>query len=186
MASKILSKIAQLDKKLNKLSEIEEQLNKVVEQEKEEIKAVKEEESRLETDVLKLTYFTVKKKHIMELTRGVAGAFLGVGLGQALGGSVAIAQNLPWINTLGILVFILVIVSVLIYRTDKDQIKGTHWDTVSYVTKQLVFLYTISLLVQLCGLFLFDSFPGWNGTLVKALIVGSYAAMSSAAAFTLI
>ena len=76
--------------------------------------------------------------------------------------------------------------SLLIYKHDKDQIKGKKQVPYDYIFKKLTSLYVISLVVQLLGLILFNNFPGWNETLIKALIIGSYSAMSSAVAFTLI
>lgn len=116
----------------------------------------------------------------------MAGALLGVGLGQAVGGSVVATKGLPWLNTLGILAFILIFVGLIIYRKDKAEIEQENKNVLKHVLRKLTTLYIISVLVQLIGLFLFNNFPGWNEVLVKALIIGSYAAMSSAVAFTLI
>ncbi len=185
MQSKILSKINELDKKLDAVEDIEGHLEKLVEKEDQEIKKIEKEETKIERAVFEVGAFTIKKSQMLELARGVAGAFLGVGLGQVLGGSVKMAETLPWVNTLGILLFIFILVGVLIYKHDKDQITQ-HDSAVFYIFKRLFTLYLIALLVELLGLALFNNFPGWDTTLLKALIIGSYSAMSSAVAFTLI
>lgn len=186
MPDRVLTKVDELDKKLDVVEDIEKHLEKLVAKEDKEIKRVEKEESKIERALLKIGDFTIKRSHLLELARGVAGAFLGVGLGQALGGSVNLAKTLPWHNTLGILLFILIFVGILIYKHDKDQITQKKENSVVYIVRKLTMLYFISLLVQLLGLILFNNFPGFNQILGKALIIGSYSAMSSAVAFTLI
>ncbi|HET9850178.1 MAG TPA: hypothetical protein VFP35_00930 [Candidatus Saccharimonadales bacterium] len=155
-------------------------------QEDKEIEEIEKEEKEIERTLFKLGDFTIKRSHLLELTRGTAGAFLGVGLGQALGGSLKLAKNLPWENVIGILIFIFILVGLLIYKNDKSFIKGNRAEPVEYVLKKITVLYSISLCVEVLGLVLFNDFPGWNTLLVKALLVGSYPAMSSAAAFSII
>lgn len=186
MVDKVLARIKVLDKKLDRVRKIEQHLDKLVDKEESAVEKIEVEERKIERTLVSIGNFTVKRSHLLELARGAAGAFLGVGLGQALGGSVSLAQNLPWINIFGILFFILILVSLLIYRNDKDQIVSDRQNIFGYVSKKLVALYLISLAVQLLGLILFNNFPGWNEILLKALVIGSYSAMSSAVAFTLI
>lgn len=185
MPSKIITKINELDRKLDVVEEIEEHLEKLVEKEDKEIKKVEKEELKIEEKLLKIGKFTITRNHLLELARGVAGAFLGVGLGQAVVNSVKTAAILPWLNTIGILVFILILVGILIYKHDKDDLIG-HKNVYWYLFKKLAVLYMIALMVEIFGLVLFNNFPGWNETLLKALVIGSYSAMSSAVAFTLI
>jgi uncharacterized membrane protein len=186
MSVKLTSKASRLDREIAEVEKMEEHLEKVVDREEKELKEIEGEEEKIEKEILRVGNFALKRSHFLELARGTAGAFLGVGLGQALGGSVKTAQTLPWVNTLGILLFVLLLVGVLINKNDKDSIKKSNHHPIRYVFNKLVVLYCLSLIVQLLGLFLFNNFPGWNIILVKSLIVGSYAAMSSAVAFTLI
>jgi uncharacterized membrane protein len=186
MASKILSRIELMNRKLSKVEKIEEHLDKLVNREERDIDKIEQRETKIEKRLIKVGRLEIKKGHILELIRGMAGAFLGVGLGQAVGGSVSIAQSLPWINTLGILAFILIFVGLIIYRKDKAEIEQEKRSLWSHVIRKLLLLYFISVVVQLFGLVLFNDFPGWNDVLARALIIGSYAAMSSAVAFTLI
>ncbi len=173
-----------IDEKLDRVERIEETLERLVEKEDAEIQKVELEEAHLEKELLTIGSLSIKRSHLLELARGAAGAFLGVGLGQALGNSVELAKHLPWLNIIGILLFIILVTGILIYRNDKDIIKGRNLFT--YVGGKLAYLYAISLFVQLLGLVLFNNFPGVNVILYKALIIGSYTAMSSAVAFTLI
>ncbi len=186
-------KLDQINRKLGALERIEDRLEKVVDREQGELKRIEKEEALLEKDearierrVVAIGNFTVKRSHLLELARGVAGAFLGVGLGQALGGAVTLAERLHWLNIIGILVFVIVVVSVLVYRNDKQMIADNHLNPIRYVVRTVAVLYVTSLSVQLLALGLFNNFPGWNILLVKALIVGSFPAMSSAAAFTIL
>lgn len=186
MKNRVLAKINSIDQKLTRLDRIEDQIEKVVEKEEVELKKVEGEEARIEQSLVKLGNFTIKRSHFLEITRGTAGAFLGVGLGQALGLSVKLAPRLAWINILGILFFVFVVVGALIYRNDKEFIASSKDRTFTYILKKVSLLYSISLVVVFISLILFGDFPGWNSTLVKALLIGSYPSMSSAAAFTLL
>lgn len=186
MVDKVLAKIKVLDEKLDRVKKIEQHLDDLVNKEESAVEKIEAEERKIEAALLTIGNFTVKRSHLLELARGAAGAFLGVGLGQALGGSVHLAETLPWLNIFGILFFIFILVGLLIYRNDRDEIRGSGQEPVKFVVKKLVMLYIISLVVQLIGLILFNNFPGWDETLIKALIIGSYSAMSSAVAFTLI
>jgi hypothetical protein len=187
---KYSAKLDVIDSKLDSLEGIEDKLEHLVSKEEDQIKrlekeegSIEHEERRIEKSLLKLGNFTIRRTHLLELARGVAGAFVGVGLGQALGGSVALAKKLPTANAIGILIFIFIMVGILVYRYDKQYITGNPW---VYLVRKIGLLYVISIVVQIIGLQLFDAFPGWNVILVKALIVGSYPAMSAAVAFTLV
>jgi hypothetical protein len=164
MQKPIAVRLDRIDRRLSSLSNIEEKLERVVKQEDKEIEEIEKEERAIERNLLKLGNFTIKRSHLLELARGTAGAFLGVGLGQALGSNVAL----------------------LIYKNDKGFIQDTRKDPLNYILGKISTLYAISLAVELIGLVLFNNFPGWNTLLVKALLVGSYPAMSSAAAFSII
>lgn len=186
MPSKLLSKISLINQKLSKVEEIEEHLDKLVKKEDQDIQNLKEKEQTVEKRIVKVGIIEIKKSHVLELIRGMAGAFLGVGLGQAVGGSISIAEHLPWVNTVGILAFILIFVGLIIYRKDKSELESQNRNPWTHLLRKLFTLYFIAIFVQLLGLILFNQFPGFNETLAKALIIGSYAAMSSAVAFTLI
>jgi uncharacterized membrane protein len=186
MQKPIAVRLDRIDRRLSSLSNIEEKLERVVKQEDKEIEEIEKEERAIERNLLKLGNFTIKRSHLLELARGTAGAFLGVGLGQALGSNVALAQKLPWPNIFGILFFVFLLVGLLIYKNDKGFIQDTRKDPLNYILGKISTLYAISLAVELIGLVLFNNFPGWNTLLVKALLVGSYPAMSSAAAFSII
>lgn len=84
------------------------------------------------------------------------------------------------------LFFIVLLVGVLIYKNDKAIMAGTRKHPLHYIGERIMLLYAISWTVELIGLILFNNFPGWNGLLVKTLVVGSFPAMSSAAAFSII
>jgi hypothetical protein len=183
-------KLDKINTKLDSLEDIEDKVEQVLSKQEAQIKRIEKEESSIEKEekhieksLVQVGEFTIKKSQVMELSRGVAGAFVGVGLGQALGGGVMLAKKLPMINALGILLFILIMVSVLIYKYDNKYIHG---NAGIYIFKKIMFLYFIAIGVELLGLVLFDAFPGWNRTLVEALIIGSYPAMSASVAFTLV
>lgn len=181
----INTELNRIDNKLSALGRIDKNLQKIVDKEDKEIAKVEKEESFIEKKLVKLGNYTIKRSHIMELARGTAGAFLGVGLGTALGLSETLARKLHWINIIGILLFVFVLVSLLIYKNDKSFIQNTSAGVMKYIGTKVIMLYSISLVVLLSSLVLFNDFPGWNLLLVKALLIGSYPAMAAAAAFSL-
>ena len=174
-----------IDRKLGALSGIDKKLERLVAKEDHELAKVEKEETYIEKKLVKIGNYTLKRSHLMELARGTAGAFLGVGLGTALGLSESLAKRLHWINIIGILMFVFLLVSLLIYKNDKSFILNAKTNLVKYIASKVIILYSISLIVLLAVLILFNEFPGWNLLLVKALLVGSYPAMASAAAFSL-
>lgn len=186
MPETINKKLNRIENKLETLGDIETDVDKLVAREDKELQKIEKEEAAIERNLLKIGSFTVKRSRVLELARGVAGAFLGVGLGQALGISVTLAKKIAWPNAIGLLFFIFLLAGVLIYKNDKTLIAGSQKHPVRYVADRIGVLYGISILVELIGLVLFNNFPGWNSLLVKALVVGSFPAMSSAAAFSII
>ncbi len=186
MSQAVNKKLAHIETELKKLEGIEEDLEKIVNRENKEIKKIEEEEAGIEKAIIRIGRLTFRRSKLMELARGVAGAFLGVGLGQALGISVNLAKRIPWPNAFGLLLFILLLAGILIYKNDKTLIQGSQKHPLRYITDKIAVLYAISLTVELVGLILFNNFPGWNGLLVKSLVVGSFPAMSSAAAFSIL
>jgi hypothetical protein len=186
MTTKTEKQLNRIEHKLGSITGIEEKLEEVVEKEDKELKDIEKEEDDIERNLLKIGKFTVKRSHVLELARGTAGAFLGVGLGQTLGITVNLAGRLHTANVVGILFFVFLLVSLLIYKNDKSFIDDSQIHPVKYITKKITILYVISLTVVFIGLVLFNNFPGWNGLLVKTLFVGSFPAMSSAAAFTIL
>ena len=174
--SEILKKLNKINKKVENIEQVE---RKNIRQ---EIKLENEQE-KIEKAILKLGRFTFKREHFLEIVRGTAGAFLGVGLGMNLLNLKSLATSLPWINVFGILVFILIISSLLIYKNQKDFIKE---EGKKVVFKKLIFLYLIVILVELIALTLFGGIPDEQLVLIKMLIIGSYSAMAGAVSFSIV
>ncbi|MBT4604054.1 hypothetical protein HOC01_00305 [archaeon] len=167
-----LKSIKKLDKKLQ-----EEELQELKKQ-----KEIKQEEKKIEKQLLKVGNFTFKRRHLLELIRGTAGAFLGVGLGKSLLSFETLAQTLPWINIIGILIFILAVSALLIYKNEHDFIKKEGF---IIVPKRLIFLYTIAIVIEVLSLYLFGGLPSDPSELIKWLIIGSYPAMAGAVSFSM-
>ncbi len=180
---KIIRKLTSLEKKVNHIERIERKIeSEQIKVEKQEAE-IKEEEKKIERTLLKIGTFTFKRKHLLEIVRGTAGAFLGVGLGKNLLSFTNLAETLPWWNILGILAFILAISLLLIYKNEKDFIKK---EGVIIVWKRLFLLYLIALVVELFALWLFGGLPSDPVLLTKTLIIGSYTAMAGAVSFTIV
>lgn len=146
-------------------------------------KQILAEEKKIEKVLFKIGNFEFKKKHLLELIKGIAGAFLGVGLGRSILNLESITEKLQWWNIIGILVFIIGISWLLIYKNEKQYVQKHGF---RLVWKKLVFLYVISIVIELLALWLFASLPGDTATLIKVLVIGSYAAMAGAVSFSLI
>jgi uncharacterized membrane protein len=169
-------KLNKLEKEIKHLEATEKNIAK-------EEKKIEKQEEKIEKEIIKLGKLTFQRKHFLELIRGTAGAFLGVGLGMTLMNTKNLAMNLPWTNVFGILFFILIISSLLIYKNEKDFIKK---EGKKVIFKRLFFLYFIALIVELIALWLFGAVPDSLELLIKMLIIGSYSAMAGAVSFSII
>lgn len=144
---------------------------------------IQSQEQKIEKVLFRIWNFEFKNKHLLEIIKGIAGAFLGVGLGQNLLNKEELTRNLPWWNVIGILVFIIGISWILIYKNERDIVRKQGY---SVVWRKLIFLYLIALVIEFLALWLFAALPTDTATLIKILIIGSYAAMAGAVSFSLI
>ncbi len=144
---------------------------------------IAQEEQKIERVLVKVGDFTFKRRHLLEGIRGTAGAFLGVGLGRGLLNMEEIAQALPWWKIIGLLIFILALSTLLLYKNMRKEVESKGWRV---VWVRLVSLYTIAIVVELFALWLFGGMPSSIETLVKILVIGSYAAMAGAVSLLVI
>jgi|SRR3989344_1678528 len=178
----VKNRLNSINAQLKKIEKEEERIEKDEKRVEKKVDALSKEEKNIEKIVLKLGKISIKKKHLLELTRACAGAFLGVGIGRGLIGLDNIAKNLAWINILGILVFILGISALLIYKDEKDNIKSAGR---GIIFQRLVFIYAVSIIIEFISLLLFNVQYESGIILLKIIIVGSYTAMASAISFSL-
>ncbi len=179
----VLRKLDRIERKLGKLEREEEKVEREEKRIEAKEAAIQKEQQRTERVLVQLGRFTFKRKHLLELIRGTAGAFLGVGIGRNLLNLEELAGKLPWWNVLGILIFVLFISGLLIYKNEKDFVARKGY---GIVWRKLILLYLIAALVELVALWLFNALPGDAATLVKMIIIGSYAAMGGAVTFTIV
>ena len=179
----VLKKLGRIEKELKGIEKIEHRVEREERQELSEQKKIEKEERKIERALFQIGKFTFKRKHLLEIIRGTAGAFLGVGLGKGLLSLSDLAQTLGWLNIVGILLFILIISSLLIYKNEHDYI---HKKGIFVIWKKLVFLYAISLFVEFFALWLFGGLPASSIVLGKMLIIGSYSAMAGAVSFSIL
>ncbi len=187
-------KIEKAEKRIEKTSkkifeeetEIEKIGKKVLEKEKDiekTEKSILEEEGEIKEALVKIAMFTFRRDRLLELTRGVAGAFIGVAIGFGLINTPQLASGLVWENAIVILAFILGISAVLIYKNEKEWMERRG---VVFVVKRLITLYIICICIEAVVLLLFGVITTDAEILAKTLIIGSYPAMAGAVAFTIV
>lgn len=137
---------------------------------------------KIEENLLTIGRFTVGREHFMEMARGAAGAFLGVGIGLSTGWVPGTVAGLQWVHIIAILAFVLGIGSILIFKYEKEWV-DKHGNV--FVIKRITYLFIISLGIQFIALILFNLLPGDVDTIVRVLIAGSYPAMAGAITFTI-
>lgn len=180
--SKISKKLSSIDKRISSIQKEENKIEKEEERINKKLITISKEEEHIEKTIIKIGNLELKRKHLYELVRASAGAFLGVGLGRGLLGLDTLAKNLSWFNVIGILAFVLIISSILIYKDQRVNIeeKGKR-----IIFQRLFFIYLISVLMEYISILLFNVSYDSFGNLLKILIVGSYTAMASAVTFSL-
>jgi hypothetical protein len=169
----------------NKIDRIEKEEKLIEKEEKlveKKLDEISKEEHNLEKVLIKIGNLSFRKKHFLELVRASAGAFLGVALGRGLIGLDSLAKNLAWNNIVGILIFILMISGLLLYKTERDKITSKG---IRIIFPRLMFIYFVSLVIEVLSIFLFNISYDSFETLLKMIIVGSYAAMASAITFSI-
>jgi uncharacterized membrane protein len=176
-------RLATIEAEEEKIDIAEQKLKDLVKKEEKEIAKIEEEEKKIEKVLLNIGKFTIKRTHLLELARSVAGAFLGVGVGMGLRWVPDVAEPLSWLNVLGILGFVLFVSGVLIYKQEKEKVKKSG---MLFVVKKMLFIYSLCIAVEFIALALFNVIPTNPVNIVKTLIVGSYTAMAGAITFTLI
>ncbi len=171
-----------IEERMKRIEKEEKRIEKEGQKVEKKIDAIAKEEQNIEKIVVKLGKLSFRKKHLLELIRAGAGAFLGVGIGRGLIGLDSVARDLAWTNVIGILIFILGISALLIYKDEKEDIKNKGK---LILFRRLIFIYIISIIIELISLLLFNVHYDSIETLLKIIIVGSYTAMASAITFSL-
>ncbi len=173
-------------KKKNQLDRIERKLGSIKNEEDKiliEEKKIELEEEKVEKILFKIGRFEFKRKHVLELIRGTAGAFFGVGIGRNLLNLQDLAAKLPWWNVTGILLFVLFVSGLLIYKNERNFVKQKGY---GIVFRKLILLYVIAIAVELISLWLFKALPPEMAIIVKMLVIGSFAAMGGAVTFSIV
>ena len=168
-SSTVLRKLDKLNLKVDSIAREEKKIEREEKSVESKEMAIQKEQEKVERVLFQIGNFTFRRRHLLELIRGTAGAFLGVGLGRILLNTEDLAQKLPWWNVMGIMCFILIISGLLIYKNEKSFVKKRGF---GIILRRLLFLYVISLLVEFLSLWLFLAVPGSFVILVKVLIIG--------------
>ena len=182
-SKQLYTRLSDIEQNINQLKQVDQKLVKEEKQVEQKENKILGEEEKIEKVLFKIGNFEFRRKHLMEFIKGIAGAFLGVGLGKSLLNMESLAERLQWWNIIGILIFIVGISWLLIYKNERQYVQKQGF---AIVWKKLIFLYVIALVIEFFALWLFASLPPDPITLVKILVIGSYAAMAGAVSFSLI
>lgn len=172
----VLKKLDRIERKLGSIRQKEDRI--MIEEKK-----LEHEEEKVEKILFNIGNFEFKRKHVLELIRGTAGAFFGVGIGRNLLNLQDLAAKLPWWNVLGILIFVLFVSGLLIYKNEKNYVKQKGYIV---VFRKLILLYIIAIAVELISLWLFKALPPETAIIIKMLVIGSFAAMGGAVTFSIV
>jgi uncharacterized membrane protein len=193
--SEMNEKLDRLETKIDKLrksqkdtgDDVEESLEAAEETEKDvdgisrKINEMDDSLDKIEENMIRVGRFSISR-HFTEIARGTAGAFIGVSLGMSLRWMPILAESLEWANLIAIMIFILSLSAVLLFKTEKDQIKK---EGNFFVAKRITQLYVISLIVVILAFTAFNMLPSDPWMLFKSVIVGTYPAMSGAITFSI-
>ena len=170
------------DKDVEETLEAAEETEKDVEGLERDIDSMEKDIDKIEDTVLKISRFSIGKRHLTDIARATAGAFIGVSVGMGLRWMPIFAQNMQWTNAIAILVFIFGLGAMLLYKTEKDWIEKAGK---VFVFKRLTQMYVISIVVVIIAFYLFNMVPDDPDMFVKTVVVGTYPAMSGAITFTI-
>lgn len=143
-------------------------------------RSIIEKEDEIKEALVKIAIFTFRRDRVLEVARGIAGAFLGVAIGFGLMTNTVLIAGLSWFSAIGILAFIIAISAVLVYKNKKEWVEK---EGPVFIVKRLLTLYAICICIEVIALILFGMLTLEPELLLKTLIVGSYPAMAGAVAF---
>jgi len=92
----LTTRLDSIERNVKKIQKEEYQIEKEEKSIEKKIGSLEKEENHIEKIVLKLFNLNVRRRHLLELLRASAGAFLGVGIGRGLIGLDNVARGLSW------------------------------------------------------------------------------------------
>ncbi len=117
------SKTDRVEQELREIKKTEDKLLKQEQRIEKKENKILNEEQKIEKVLFRIGSFEFKRKHLLELIKGVAGAFLGVGLGRSILNLDSLVEKLQWWNIIGILIFIIGISWLLIYKNERQYVQ---------------------------------------------------------------
>ena len=86
-------------------------------------RSIIEKEDEIKEALVKIAIFTFRRERVLEVARGLAGAFLGVAIGFGLMANTGLIAGLSWFSAIGILAFVIAISAVLVYKNKKEWVE---------------------------------------------------------------
>jgi len=140
-------------------------------------------EQEIAKDIDMFGKYSVKRKYHLELTRGLAGAFLGTAIAYILVNMSLASVNMTLAQAGLLMVFVLGFSFIMLYRNQKLWVEE---GAAAFAAKRLFLLYAISVVIGLIALLLTGGFTPAADVMFKSVALGSFPAMAGAVLFILV
>lgn len=183
--TRLLKSVKKDEKKLLKIAKkLEKDEKRIVKEEKNieklERKIVKDEKAIL----LAIGKLKIKKEHLFDFIKIVAGSLLGASLGKKFIDS-ELAVELPWLNVIGILLLIFAISYLLVYKAERKTLAHKRHKQI-YILTRILYIWIVATMVgSLSALLFMTEYPG-KEIFIKSLLINLYPAVAGAIGFSLI
>lgn len=192
--TKLKSNVKNLQKQQGKLTKLEKKI------EVEERAVLKEEkkilaaEKRIHKDtqiimkqekevLFMIGRFKVLRSHMFDIIKIIAGALIGSGIGTMVIGRLALAESLPWLNIVAMIVIVLCVGGLLVYKAEREKISHMNHPA-EYIVFRVLYIWLIATLISGITALLFVIDPISTSVGAKLVLLSSFPAVSGAIGFS--